>query len=173
MLPFTWECSLQSSTENFSSSEGVELGRGETVVSLNSAFCISGLLYRTPLFPVSGIFPHYFAGWSYHLTGPLLSGVPSWHWPNDSHRHILVPDTRLPSWAALRPTYHITMLCSFTFLCFSKGVPSILHFSIHLLNKQRLNSYILCARCWRCKGDPAQVSPLRELLLCVTRTTIK
>lgn len=66
--------------------------------------------------------------WTLALRGPTQ------HWPNDSYRHILVPATCLPFWAALRQTCHVNMLCSFTFLCLSKGVLSTLHFSIHILN---------------------------------------
>lgn len=83
-----WDSDIGLKILNYkiSYSEGVDLGQREVVLSLNSPFCISVLLNRMPLFPVSGVFPQYFAGLSAHLIGSLVSEVPlSTGWLNASH----------------------------------------------------------------------------------------
>lgn len=111
------------------------------VLSLNSPFCISGFLNRMPLFPVAGVFPHYFAGLSAHLIGPLASGVPlSTGWLSESHS---TPWFQLYTCQSGQLFGKHAMLTNGALSCFclTQGVPSILYFSVNLLNKHTLSSY--------------------------------
>lgn len=164
---WTWQCrclfeavtqGLEFLSGKLFHAEGAQLGRGGTILSLNSPFHSSGFLCCKPLIPVFGVFIPCFA-WlpDYPFQPWWMIFTDAWFQPHGRHsgqlssKHAVLTHRVLSCFCALVRAFPL----SSTFL------------AIHLINIYYIVTvcYLLDIHRWSSK-----CASRRELLLCVIRT---